>query len=53
MAPGEKPLWTRGKSPLCTRCSHTLSFHGSGYTECKALGCTCFEFVCEETPHAT
>lgn len=38
-------MTTRKERPNCEVCAHSLSFHGAQLGRCKALGCTCAEFV--------
>lgn len=35
--------------PSCKACKHSISFHGSGDTACRALGCQCVRYKGEQT----
>lgn len=35
---------TTSSRPTCEVCKHPISFHGSGGTPCRALGCTCTSY---------
>lgn len=36
---------TKSEQPQCEDCGHVLSFHGSGKTRCRALGCGCQSYI--------
>lgn len=36
---------SRKNQPQCGSCRHSISFHGSGTTKCRALGCHCEVWV--------
>ncbi len=40
----------RADKPKCSKCKHPISFHGSGTTACRALGCQCAKYVKEKAP---
>jgi excisionase family DNA binding protein len=48
-----EPTVTQTARPSCKTCKHSISFHGSGETACRALGCRCNAYKGEQTHCST